>query len=106
MLSKSAIKAVESYVEMPAHIRDLAAAANADLHYGDTSSEDYPGFEPACRILREWLDDYSTLYVEQDSEFVSNREPEHISECETCEGSGYVWREARSEHETSCMCDC
>jgi hypothetical protein len=54
-------------------IRELAGAANADLYYGDTSSEGYPGFEKACRIIRDWCDEHlTTLYlvgIDRDSVF-------------------------------------
>lgn len=76
----SIVKAVIEYVqgiEGWNETMNLAAAANADLHYGDTSSEDYPGFEAACREVFRWLaNDVGTLYVEEDSGCVMTREPE------------------------------
>lgn len=103
---KDVVKAVQAHIDIPEDIRRMISAANADLYSGDMSDEDYPGFEKVCRILSDWLADYSTLYVGEDSCCISDRYPEYESECETCEGSGHVWREVCSEHEGSCLCPC
>jgi hypothetical protein len=59
-------------------LNELVSSANADLFYGDTSGEDYPGFEEACRIIRDWCDEYlTTLYlVGIDGDSVFDREPD------------------------------
>lgn len=73
-------KAIQEYVQGCEGWREIsifAGAANMDLHYGDTSSEDYPGFTKACKEVSDWLrDEIGVLYAEEDSGCVSNHEPQ------------------------------
>jgi hypothetical protein len=54
----------------------LVRAVNCDLFYGDSLSEDYPGFESACRTITRSLDAVRGLYVELDSGYATTLEPE------------------------------
>jgi hypothetical protein len=84
-------------------VRKLISQANFDLYngpvkdgaFGDPAEGDeewssYPGFSKACKLIAEALNDLpSDLYLDTDSDFVSEIEPQP-EKCQTCDGEGTV----------------
>lgn len=89
-MRKQAIAALlrEHYQAELSEVRDLIDAASADLHYGDTSSDGYPGFEAACKQIRAALDSARDVWIDTNSEIVLTREPDMCDGCddEDCHG--------------------
>jgi len=49
----------------------------------------YPGWSLGCSIVQEFLDKMpKTLWVDLDSVYISETEPEQYSKCEACNGAG------------------
>lgn len=84
-------------------VRKLISQANFDLWhgpvkngaYGDPAEGDeewdsYPGFVKACDAIKDSLKELpSDIYLDVDSGFVSESEPEP-EKCQTCDGEGSV----------------
>lgn len=73
---------VRGYLALDSHTLLLINAALADLFNGDTTSEDYPGFENACNAIRDAIPT-GDLWIDTDSEYVTNREPDFSEEDST-----------------------
>lgn len=79
----------------------LIKQANFDLFYGpindgavgdpaegDEDLAKYPGFTSACRQIRDAIDSLpSSLYVDEETDQVSESEPE-VEKCTECDGQG------------------
>lgn len=81
---------IEEYVlkDIPKDIISLANQANYDLYYGPIDDDDYPGFVKAIDKVKEYLYDINTLYVDNFTEEIMDREPEQYVECPECNGDG------------------
>jgi hypothetical protein len=101
MLTSSQEKAIRSFVlaDVGDDIKRLIRLANWDLYYGPgvdytessepiaDDGETWPGFSKACREIRDALD-VGTLYIDDQSDCVSDREPEcQCDNREDCDGS-------------------
>lgn len=102
-MENSHVKAITEYFSVPKEIEALAYAANHDLYFGPTSEEDnpdFPGFVAACQQIMEWAqDNVFTVYVDDMSGCISDREPEgyYIDEDgESCDSDedGATWQDA------------
>jgi hypothetical protein len=83
--------------------RKLISQANWDLYngpardgsFGDPTEDDeewdsFPGFSKAVDLIKDALDDAPrTLYIDDQSEEVMEREPQ-VDACEDCNGTGKV----------------
>jgi hypothetical protein len=88
-------------------VKKLIAQANFDLWYGSSGLEGedeedpYPGFTTATETISDALEDMpSSLYIDEQSDYVSDSEPEG-DKCEGCEGMGTY----DDEEESKCL-DC
>ena len=82
-------EAINAHFDMPEDVNFYANAANFDLYYGPRESfEDDPvpwqGFQHATKIVRDWVENnVHDVYVDTDSDEVSDREPEPWQDEET-----------------------
>jgi hypothetical protein len=84
-------------------IKQLISQANMDLWHGPFWGEEdaYPGFVPACKEISQALEDMpSSLYIDEQSDYVSDSEPEG-DKCDGCSGEGTY----DDEEESKCL-DC
>jgi hypothetical protein len=83
-------RAIVAFVELDEETLKLIRQANFDLYYGPSGNDDdFPGFVTACRRIAEALSDVGDLYVDEQSECVSDVEPNWCDGCddEECTGS-------------------
>jgi hypothetical protein len=81
-LTKWALKWKDEYLST--EVRILIGQAITDLYEGTLFDETYPGFTTACNTIKQALLDLpSNLYIDLDTDDVSETEPQ-AEECEGC----------------------
>lgn len=94
MLTRNQEKAIREYVlaNLDDDTKRLIRLANYDLHYGPVTEPDdgepWPGFVRACNQIRIALS-VGDLYLDSQSDGVTNREPQWCEGCDDdeCEGA-------------------
>lgn len=77
MLTHSQIAAIRAHVALDERTQELIRLATADLYNGPNANEDedYPGFVPACHMIREAFE-VTDLYIDTEiDEVIGDTEP-------------------------------
>jgi hypothetical protein len=75
MLTHSQVMAIRDHVALDERTQELIRLANSDLYLGPLDSDegevgDWPGFAPACHMIRDAFDGITDLYIDTDTDDV------------------------------------
>jgi hypothetical protein len=79
MLTQSQIQAIRDHVALDERTQELIRLATADLYHGPYANEDenYPGFVPACHMIRDAFE-ATDLYLDTEiGEVIGDSEPSY-----------------------------